>query len=260
MKELPALMVYESEAALVGRFSDERDFLRMLLTSIRSRPGLLPRYAKHAALAFARKNVFAKAHTPPGSVLVPDQISCDGCPPSSALSVIQRTMSVDLPLRVSADDPSPQIQVFAPTGDAYERQLPGVGSQNFVTLEFSTSPSFASLLTSQQIPLRSTSDTNNAPPGFTLRALTVANWAAIRGAGVVYYRARQCLAGGSECIVTSVVGRPNEAQFIEISPGSGGCGAGNCAIGGRPSGKTQPLLTLALGLAVFVVRSRRRAS
>jgi len=271
LKELPAHYIFIAESPLLRRFADERDFLRYIGYAVRAQPGTQPRYAKHAQLAFASKNVFTRPNLGGGDIPAlaqVDRIQCDDatCTERQALGVTLRTMSVDAPLRWrAARDAPPEFEIFAPTGNRYELSVRRPRVENVVYLEFSASPTFDSLIATQRVSLRVAPTADNNPPGYTRTTLPSAVWGAVLdrvSAGAnLYYRVRQCVPQGdgtAVCPATSVATRPLHSQYIELLQANGGACNGSCAVPSSTEGGGWAGVAIGTLVATLFVRRRRR--
>lgn len=231
----PAHFMLEGQRALQQVTDNEVIYAQALALYLRGQPTVETRRYEHTArAAFAEKGVF-----------------------SAWIHVVSaQTLVMSGPFEWSSETEPPQFDVFAPPGSSYEKKL-GPGG-NVVHLELADNPNFSVAQGVVTDTVRASSPTarvNCAPPGFFRTSPGAAQWQAVAESaaaksGHVYYRVRQCLAGGSPCIASTT---PSVPAYLVLDIPAGGCNNGQCAAS-PPRGRS-PWLWLLGGL---VRRKARR--
>ncbi len=263
----PAHYLLEGQRALQRIEDNEVIYLNGLVEYLRGSPtAAIRRYEYTARAAFAEKGVFsawihvATMLATGGDLDVRPIVRCDGCPLPVEISA--QTLVMSGPFEWSSETRPPQFDVFAPPGSSYE-QGEERGAGNVVHLELSDNPAFSTAQGVVNDTVRgfsSTARVNCAPLGFFRTRPGVAQWQAIAASaatksGRVYYRVRQCLAGGSTCVASTTASVP---AYVVLDLPPGGCNSEQCTASQRRSGSTWPWLAAGLTLAGALFRRGRR--
>ncbi len=262
----PAHFMLEGQRALQEVTDNEVIYAQGLALYLRGQPTVETRRYEHTArAAFAEKGVFsawihvATMLSTGGDLDVRPIVRCDGCPYPDEVSA--QTLVMSGPFEWSSESEPPQFDVFAPPGSSYEKKL-GPGG-NVVHLELADNPNFDAaqgVVTDTVRAFSPTARVNCAPPGFFRTSPGAAQWQAVAESaaaksGHVYYRVRQCLAGGSPCIASTT---PAVPAYLVLDIPAGGCNSGQCAASPRRARSPWPWLLAGLALAGVVRRKVRR--
>lgn len=260
----PAHYMLEGQRNLQQITDNEVMYLQGLVEYLRGAPtAAARRYEYTARAAFAEKGVFspwihvASMLGTGGDIDGRPIARCDGCPFPEEVSA--QTLTVSGPFEWSSDTDPPEVDVFAPPGTSYET----TGAGNVVHLELSDNAAFSGAQGVVNDTVRTfspTSRVNCAPPGFFRATPGVAQWQAAASAaaaknGIVYYRVRQCLAGGAPCIASTTASVP---AYVVLDLPPGGCNNQQCHAAPARRAAGWPWLVFGLAAACAGRRRARR--